>query len=246
MAEIDIETTISDIKIFIEKLKSDLPEVFTSSGKEEQSAPESGKVLYQGNLLDAEVILNKDIERNSAAVEDGRLLVYIKSEQEDVSSVVDEWLRNQAKEILPLRIKAWAEKLGVEYNNIVIKDQKTMWASCSQKNNLNFSYRIIKMPNIIIDYLIIHELVHLIHFNHGSDYWATVGLYSPDYKEHRKWLNNNRYAILADSDVKYVAQEPAPAAPQPQVQEPALPADEAQTAADAPPAEEAQTEQENA
>lgn len=216
MAEIDIETTISDVKLFIEKLKSDLPEIFIKSGAE-TDAPASGKVLYQGELLDAEVILNKDIEQNSAALEDGKLIVYIKNEQENIPEIVETWLRAQAKEILPLRIKDWAEKIGVEYNNIVIKDQKTMWASCSQKNNLNFSYRIIKMPKIIIDYLIVHELVHLIHFNHGSDYWATVGLYSPGYKEHRKWLNNNRYAVLADVDVQYVEPKPQPeASPAPQ------------------------------
>jgi predicted metal-dependent hydrolase len=210
MAEIDIETTISDIKIFIEKLKSDLPEVFTPDGRE-GPMPESGKVLYQGELLEAEVILNKDAGTNFAALKDGRIFVYVKSEHEDVSAAVDGWLRERAKEILPLRVKEWAEKLGVEYNNVTIKDQKTMWASCSQKNNLNFSYRIIKMPKVIIDYLIIHELVHLIHFNHGADYWATVSLYSPGHKEHRKWLNNNRYAVLAGSDVKYASAQGGPA-----------------------------------
>jgi predicted metal-dependent hydrolase len=212
MAEIDIATTISDVRIFIEKLKSDLPEIFTASGQRETAA-QSGKVLYQGDLLAAEVILNKEIENNAAALEDGRIVIYIKSDKEDVPAVIEAWLKNQAKEILPPLIKEWAQKLGVEYNNVVIKDQKTMWASCSQKSNLNFSYRIIKMPKIIIDYLIVHELTHLIHFNHGSDYWATVGQYMPEYKEHRKWLNNNRYAVLADVDVKYVA--PLPEAEQP-------------------------------
>jgi predicted metal-dependent hydrolase len=203
MAEIDIETTISDVKIFIEKLKNDLPEVF-SSRSSESSAPTPGKVLYQGELLESDIIINPDIEKPLVALENGRIIIYLKSKDDNAGAIVESWLRSRAAEILPTRIKERAVKMGVQYNNIAIKDQKTMWASCSQKNNLNFSYRIIKMPKVIIDYLIVHELAHLIHFNHGADYWAAVAQYCPDYKEHRKWLNNNKYAVLADSEIKYI------------------------------------------
>ena len=217
MPEIDIETTISDVKLFIEKLKADLPEVFPAPSAQQAADADqtvvvntNGKVLFMGDLLECEIILNPDIEKPSCALEDGRLLAYIKTENEDISALADTWLRAQANEILPKRITDWAQKIGVQFNNIAIKDQKTMWASCSQKNNLNFSYRIIKMPNVVIDYLIVHELVHLIHFNHGEDYWATVAKHAPGYKEHRKWLNNNKYAVLADVDIKYTAPQPAP------------------------------------
>jgi len=212
MAEINIETTISDIKLFIEKLKSDLPEVFDTRGPQDAAAQQqvSGKVLYMGDLLETEIILNPDIEKPSCALEDGRLKIYIKAESDYIPALVEGWLRAQANEILPPKIQDWAQKLNVQFNNIAIKDQKTMWASCSQKNNLNFSYRVIKMPKTIIDYLIVHELVHLIHFNHGEDYWATVAKHAPGYKEHRKWLNNNKYAVLADVDIKYTAPQPAP------------------------------------
>ncbi|MDR0645448.1 MAG: M48 family metallopeptidase [Elusimicrobiota bacterium] len=203
MAEIDIETTISDVKIFIEKLKNDLPEVFSSRGLE-SSAPTPGKVLYQGDLLESDIIVNPDIEKSSAALENGRVVIYLKSKDDNAGGIVENWLRSRATEILTRRAGEWAEKMGVRYNNIAVKDQKTMWASCSQKNNLNFSYRIIKMPKVIMDYLIVHELAHLIHFNHGADYWATVAQYCPDYKEHRKWLNNNKYAVLADVEIKYI------------------------------------------
>lgn len=204
MPDIDIETTISDVKLFIEKLKSDLPEVFTPREAAASSAEQSGKVLYMGDLLETKIILNPALEKSSVLLEDGALILTVSKEGENLSALAEDWLYGQAKQILPAKVKEWAQKIGVEFNNIVIKDQKTMWASCSQKHNLNFSYRIIKMPKIIMDYLIIHELAHLIHFNHGSDYWATVAAYSPDYKEHRKWLNNNRYAVMSAADLKYI------------------------------------------
>lgn len=203
MPDIDIETTISDVKLFIEKLKSDLPEVFASREAAACAAEQSGKVLYMGDLLETKIVLNPSAQKSSVNLEDGVLVLTVNNAGENLSALAEGWLHDQAKQFLPVKVKEWAQKIGVEFNNIVIKDQKTMWASCSQKHNLNFSYRIIKMPKIIIDYLIVHELAHLIHFNHGSDYWSTVAAYSPDYKEHRKWLNNNRYAVMADADLKY-------------------------------------------
>lgn len=215
MADIDIETTISDIKLFIEKLKSDLPEVFAnkeedSSSQEQESAPDlSGKVLYEGQLVPCQVALDESIKETSFLLQDGVLTITINNTKEDLPALAEVWTRKQAQDILPQKVSAWAQKMGVEYNNIVIKDQKTLWGSCSQKKNLNFSYRLIKMPLSIIDYLIVHELAHLIHFDHSPEFWACVATYIPNYKEARKWLNTNRYAVMAKCDIKYVPKENA-------------------------------------
>lgn len=215
MADIDIETTISDIKLFIEKLKSDLPEVFAnkeenSPSQEQESAPDlSGKVLYEGQLVPCQVVLDESIKEISFSLQDGVLTITINNTKEDLPALAEVWTRKQAQDILPQKVSAWAQKMGVEYNNIVIKDQKTLWGSCSQKKNLNFSYRLIKMPLSIIDYLIVHELAHLIHFDHSPEFWACVATYIPNYKEARKWLNTNRYAVMAKCDIKYVPKENA-------------------------------------
>lgn len=215
MADIDIESTISDIKLFIEKLKTDLPEVFSkdteenSSEQQESLQPSSGKVLYEGQLLPCKVILNAELKEPSFSLEEGTLTITINDKNADLPALAEEWSRKQAQEILPQKVAAWAQKMGVQYNNIVIKDQKTLWGSCSQKKNLNFSYRLIKMPLSIIDYLLVHELAHLIHFDHSPDFWACVAGYIPNYKEARKWLNTNRYAVMAPCDIKYIPEENA-------------------------------------
>ncbi|WP_428897063.1 Protein of unknown function DUF45 [Parelusimicrobium proximum] len=210
----EIETTISDIKIFLQKLKADLPEVFQGEA-ENLSGQSLGKVLYEGDLYDIKITLNPDAE-NAARFEDVVLFVNMKSEEENPSEIVESWLRDRAKEVLAKEVKEWAEKMGVEYNNITIKNQKTMWGSCSDKKNLNFSYRIIKMPKAVREYLIIHELAHLVHMNHAQEYWSLVAQYCPDYNKHRKWLNDNKNFILSDTEVKYApgmeipAEEDAP------------------------------------
>ncbi|MBQ4493467.1 MAG: M48 family metallopeptidase [Elusimicrobiaceae bacterium] len=215
MADIDTETLISDIKLFIEKLKSDLPEVFSkekeevSSQEEQALQTQSGKVLYEGKLLPCRVVLDTQAKEPSFLLQEETLTIIINNPEQDLPTLVEEWSRAQAQQILPQKVAVWAQKMGVEYNNIVIKDQKTLWGSCSQKKNLNFSYRLIKMPLSIIDYLIVHELAHLIHFDHSPEFWACVGGYVPGYKEARKWLNTNRYAVMAPCDIKYIPNENA-------------------------------------
>jgi len=133
--------------------------------------------------------------------------IYIQSPQADVNAMAENWLKEKAKEVLVCKTAEWAQKMGVEYNNIVVKDQQTLWASCSAKKNINYTYRIIKMPEAIRDYLIVHELSHLVHMNHGTEYWQLVAQFCPEYKTSRKWLNDNKGAIFADLNLKYIAQE---------------------------------------
>ena len=209
MADIDIETTISDVKLFLEKLKSELPEVFTKPAAEtensenniEQKQETAGKVLYLGNLCEAELTLNTEQKQPTVILADNKFYITLTSKEQNPSALCEDFLRRQALDFLTARAKELAAKMEVTFNNLTVKDQKSLWGSCSQKNNLNFSYRLIKMPRAVIDYLVVHELAHLLHFDHSTDFWATVEKFIPDYKQHRRWLNNNKYAVMAQSDV---------------------------------------------
>ena len=205
----DTQSVISDVKLFIERLKKELPEVFGqpdakpgAAAADTASAPEGNKVLYNGDLLEARMYLTPDQEEGVAF--DGTVFhIYLHTKDSDPAALVTDWLRNKANETLKAKTKEWAEKIGVEYNNIVIKDQKTCWASCSGKKNINYSYRIVKMPLAVQDYLMIHELCHLVHMNHGQEYWQLVAQYSPDYKSHRRWLNENKGSVFAEVELAY-------------------------------------------
>ena len=162
-------------------------------------------MLYNGDLLDARIYLTPDQEEGVAF--DGTIFhVYQQRSDSNPSELVTQWLKNKAKEVIPQKTKQWAEKIGVEFNNIVIKDQQTVWGSCSSKKNLNFSYRVIKMPAAVQDYLIVHELCHLVHMNHSPEYWALVAQFCPDHKIHKRWLNENKDALFADVQLTYQEQ----------------------------------------
>ncbi len=85
---------------------------------------------------------------------------------------------------------AWNEIYGFKFNRISIKNQKTRWGSCSKKGNLNFNYKIVHLPEKVVDYLVVHELCHLKEMNHSKNFWALVGQCVPNYRELRAELRN--------------------------------------------------------
>jgi len=103
----------------------------------------------------------------------------------------------QAKKILAERVFLLAQKMGLTINKLRITSAKTRWGSCSASGNINFSWRLVMAPPKVIDYVIVHELCHLIELNHSEKFWNLVKTIMPDYKEHVDYLNKNSiYFIL--------------------------------------------------
>lgn len=98
------------------------------------------------------------------------------------------WYKNETTKIITIRLPIIASKLNIRFNDFSIKKQKSKWGSCSRKRNLNFSALLSAAPREVIDYVIIHELVHIIEPNHSRLFWNRVGTADPLYKNHRKWL----------------------------------------------------------
>ena len=103
----------------------------------------------------------------------------------------------RAKKVIPNKVHMYAQLLGVSFNSIRIKKQKTCWGSCSQKGNLNFNCLLMLMPERVIDYVIVHELCHRKEMNHSYRFWNEVKVILPDYKCDRKWLKDNGDRIMA-------------------------------------------------
>jgi len=101
------------------------------------------------------------------------------------------WYKERAYEIISERVQAYAQRYGFAPRQVKITSAKTRWGSCSPNDGLNFTWRLVMAPLEVIDYVVIHELVHLRIRNHSSKFWKEVGLIDPDYKNKRKWLREN-------------------------------------------------------
>lgn len=114
-----------------------------------------------------------------------------------VRDLVIIWFKQQGAEIFKSRADHYAAQLGVRYQNIKITDPKTRWGTCDRHGNLNFSWRVLMTPMALVDYLVVHELCHIVHFNHSREYWATVAKIMPDYKLRRAALWAAEKTVMA-------------------------------------------------
>lgn len=106
-------------------------------------------------------------------------------------------MKKDAIKLLPSRCEYYAPLMGVSYNRIAIKAQRSRWGSCSTKKNLNFNCLLMLCPVEIQDYVVVHELSHLKEMNHSPAFWAEVGKILPDYKKRRRWLKSQGEALIA-------------------------------------------------
>lgn len=95
------------------------------------------------------------------------------------------------KPILEKRVNYFKEFIKEKPNEIKIVNLQTRWASCTPNGNLNFNWKCFMAPLTVLDYLIVHELVHLKHLNHSRQFWDEVSIIIPDYKTHEDWLRKN-------------------------------------------------------
>ena len=98
--------------------------------------------------------------------------------------------------ILQARLPRFAQLLGVTFKKVTVRNQTTLWGSCSSDGNLNFNCLLAAAPAEVQNYVMVHELCHLLEMNHSPAFWANVEQIIPDYKRHRKWLKDNGGSLI--------------------------------------------------
>jgi len=106
----------------------------------------------------------------------------------DPALLIRNWLKQQAAKIIGNKAEHLSRKIGINYCRLTIRSAKTRWASCSPKGNLSFNWKVMMVPEPVIDYVVIHELCHLRHMNHSPRFWKLVEKHCPEWRAHRKWL----------------------------------------------------------
>ncbi len=134
-------------------------------------------------------------------VNNNKFIIYINSgilkdkREAIIKDNLEKFYKEQAINVLKERTDYYSNILKVAPKNIVIKNQKTLWGSCSSKGNINYNYKIVMAPLEILDYIVVHELCHLVHMNHSKDFWDLVEIVIPDWKKRRNWLKENGYKL---------------------------------------------------
>lgn len=150
---------------------------------------EGAQVLYLGNpytivvkkATQPEVYCYNSVMAISCPLDDSRT----------AELILKDWYLTSAVTIFKEKTSFWAPRLGVTPQRITIKDQKTRWGSCSSTRTITYNWRVVMAPPAVLDYLVVHELSHMLVPNHSPKFWHLVETILPDYKIHRKWLKDN-------------------------------------------------------
>ncbi|MHB8135083.1 MAG: M48 family metallopeptidase [Anaerolineaceae bacterium] len=113
-------------------------------------------------------------------------------------SILEKWYKNQARSLLTDRTAFYAQKYGFAYKKINITSARTRWGSCSTNGSISFTWRLVMAPVEVIDYVIIHELVHTRVHNHSQQFWDQVEKILPDFRKMRLWLKKNGTQLRFD------------------------------------------------
>lgn len=163
------------------------------------------EIFFLGETYCLEIRVSES-RAGTVGIAEDRLVVFVKEaefrlatgDKEDIAKyqkiMLDYltcWYEKQAHTQIPKRVRYYANIVNEPFSRIFIKNQKSRWGSCSSAKNLNFNWRLMMAPLFVLDYVVVHELCHLKQMNHSKEFWAEVEKVLPDYKERKKWLDEN-------------------------------------------------------
>ncbi len=178
------------------KIQSNLLKAQNAPAQKQYQSGE--KLLYLGR----EYTLR--IERGcprSVALENGSICVRLEFDENGnykpsaVQNQLYKWYITRALQEVKRRIGLHGEKIGVKPQKVTLKSMRSRWGSCSSNGRISLAWNIIMAPEEIIDYLIVHELCHIIHHNHSAEYWNLVASIIPEYRQRRTWLLKNGHSL---------------------------------------------------
>lgn len=116
------------------------------------------------------------------------LLDEIPASEEEIQAQLKKFYTKKTKQMVKKRVQHFEKVIGVASKSVTVVDSPHSWGTCNNFKELTFNYRLSMAPLPIIDYVVIHELCHILHLNHDRSFWRKVGSYDPHYKEHQEYL----------------------------------------------------------
>ena len=147
----------------------------------------NGFITFKGLVLQ---LIYKKSNFERITVEDNELKIFY-SEKSKSRQLIIEWLKLQANNFLRARLSFLSKRISIEFNSLTIKSYTARWGSCNIKGDIFLNWKLIMLPESVIDYVLIHELAHINVPNHSSEFWELVKKKDPNYYKHKRWLKDN-------------------------------------------------------
>jgi predicted metal-dependent hydrolase len=187
----EIERFIKEKELWVAKKMSENEKKLKEAGK---AFLPGEKFLYLGEWYPLE-ILEGGKKESPLKLSFGKFIL-LKDHAETAKNLFIHWYKKEAKEMIGARVNYFSHKLQLFPRGIKITSARSRWGSCSRDNRLSFSWRIIMASLSVIDYILIHELVHIREKNHSRRFWNHLETLLPDYKKQRLWLKENGHLLM--------------------------------------------------
>jgi len=162
---------------------------------------EGEKHLYFGQEYSLNIISSDALRRTEAQIAGENISVSVYSghaeekRHDEIKEAILRFYLEVGIGVITEKVNLYSSQLGVEYSQIDIKKVSSIWGSCSPTNRLCFNRKLVMAPHEVVDYVVIHEVCHMVHRNHSSRFWGLVAKFDPKYKEHRRWLHRNHLLL---------------------------------------------------
>lgn len=194
MTNREVEKWMKEKSDWIEKKQQEIQK--KQEKIQEKSYMDGDVFSCMGEDYTLRIIINQNRRRVLVKTEGNILFVELSVwDREVVKQTIATWYKKRAKEEIPKRVAYFNKQLQEEVGSIRVKEQKSRFGSCSSKRNLNFNWHLLMAPPKVMDYVVVHELCHLKHMNHGKEFWLCVEQMLPDYKKFQKWLKDYGYCM---------------------------------------------------
>jgi predicted metal-dependent hydrolase len=145
--------------------------------------------LYLGNAYPIQIYQDINIKQDHVVFEGDKLHIYVKQvEDEKIKQALKRFYYQQCKALVERSVQSFQSNFKIKPRSIRISDNKRTWGTCDSKLQLTFNWRLAMAPQSVIDYVVVHEMCHMVHLNHDRSFWRLVGKIIPDYKEQENWL----------------------------------------------------------
>jgi predicted metal-dependent hydrolase len=134
--------------------------------------------------------------RAEARMRDGVLVVGGRTDP-DATAALNRWYRREARRIVEATVARHAQRLGVSHGPVAIRDPRTRWGSCSRRGALSFSWRLVLAPSEVLEYVVVHELCHVVEPNHSKAFWRLVDASRPGWQAEAAWLRTHGHELHA-------------------------------------------------
>ncbi|MES3006694.1 MAG: SprT family zinc-dependent metalloprotease [Pseudomonadota bacterium] len=156
---------------------------------------DGGRIYYKARNLTVRFVT---APRDDIVVTDKEFRIHGRGlNAEAAARILQRWLLVQARTLLPPRTKALATYLqvGSKLKEVVFRKTKTKWGHCTSSGRIQFNWLIMMAPDAVIDYMIAHEVSHLLHMNHSKRFWSIVESVCPDYRTYVTWLKKHEHRL---------------------------------------------------